>query len=158
MRAPCPITRHSAASSRAATRSIASEEGRPVAAQAFGALVTTNHMCSASDGRTYIETADGKEYTLTPGVVVLAEDWTGKGQTYRFVASGKQRACVLIQINVGDRIEFRSACHADCWPRGRVGAHLLPSSTIRPHPPGSPRRTGGLNCLSAHGAPSCVSA
>ncbi len=53
-------------------------------------------------GTQILTTGDGKEYRLEPGMVVLAEDWTGKGHTNRCHAPDKQRVCLLLQITIGD--------------------------------------------------------
>jgi hypothetical protein len=53
-------------------------------------------------GTQVLTTGDGKEYRLEPGMVVLAEDWTGRGHTNRCHAPDKQRVCLLLQITIGD--------------------------------------------------------
>jgi hypothetical protein len=53
-------------------------------------------------GTQILTTGDGKEYALKPGMVALAEDWTGKGHTYRCVAKTKKKACVLLQVTIAD--------------------------------------------------------
>ncbi len=53
-------------------------------------------------GEQVIETGDGKEHRLKPGMAVLAEDWAGRGHRYRCEAKDKKRGCLVLQITVGD--------------------------------------------------------
>jgi hypothetical protein len=53
-------------------------------------------------GTQILTTGDGKEYPLKAGMVAIAEDWTGKGHTFRCVAPTKKKACVLLQITIDD--------------------------------------------------------
>jgi len=53
-------------------------------------------------GTQILTTGDGKEYPLKPGMLALAEDWTGKGHTYRCVAPTEKKACVLLQVTIGE--------------------------------------------------------
>jgi hypothetical protein len=53
-------------------------------------------------GTQIITTGDGKDYLLKPGMVVLADHWTGKGHTFRCVAKTRKKACVLLQVTVGE--------------------------------------------------------
>ena len=53
-------------------------------------------------GTQILTTGDGKEYHLKPGMVALAEDWTGLGHTNRCVAKTKKKVCMLLQVTVDD--------------------------------------------------------
>ena len=53
-------------------------------------------------GTQILTTGDGKEYHLKPGMVALAEDWTGLGHTNRCVAKTGKKVCMLIQVTVDD--------------------------------------------------------
>lgn len=53
-------------------------------------------------GTQILTTGDGKEYRLEPGMVALAEDWTGLGHTNRCVAKTKKKVCMLLQVTVDD--------------------------------------------------------
>jgi uncharacterized cupin superfamily protein len=46
--------------------------------------------------------SDGKEFPLKPGMAVLAEDWTGKGHTYRCEAKTGKKVCLVVQLNIGE--------------------------------------------------------
>lgn len=53
-------------------------------------------------GTQILTTGDGKEYHLKPGMVALAEDWTGLGHTNRCVAKTGKKVCMLLQVTVDD--------------------------------------------------------
>lgn len=53
-------------------------------------------------GKLTVTTGDGKDYVLKPGQVTLAEDWTGKGHTFRCEAPDKKRVCLFLQVTVDD--------------------------------------------------------
>jgi hypothetical protein len=52
-------------------------------------------------GTIVVEIGDGKEYRVSPGVMMLSEDWTGKGHSGRCVAKDQKR-CVMLVIEIGD--------------------------------------------------------
>lgn len=64
---------------------------------------TNQNVLIYLQGTQIIETGDGKQYPLPPGVAVLADDWTGKGHTYRCDAKkAPNNVCLVIQITLGD--------------------------------------------------------
>jgi hypothetical protein len=53
-------------------------------------------------GKILISTGDGVEHQLMPGTVTLADDWTGRGHTFRCVAPTGKRVCLFLQVTVAD--------------------------------------------------------
>ncbi|WP_174285298.1 hypothetical protein [Sphingomonas bacterium] len=53
-------------------------------------------------GKLLVSTGDGVEHQLMPGTATLAEDWTGRGHTFRCVAPTGKRVCLFLQVTIAD--------------------------------------------------------
>lgn len=63
---------------------------------------TNKNVLLYLQGTQIIDIGDGKEYRLPPGVAVLADNWTGLGHRFRCEAKTEAKACVVLQLTVGD--------------------------------------------------------